>query len=87
MEHWGLFAQNMKFRAVAKRITMEKLTLYIRESYDELVHKVTWPTWANLQSTTMVVLVATVIITIIIFLMDIVAKNFMAFIYDLPSYF
>jgi preprotein translocase subunit SecE len=66
---------------------MEKITLYIKESYDELVNKVSWPTWANLQSTTMVVLISTIIITIIIFIMDIISKNLMEKVYELPTYF
>ena len=27
-----------------------KLKIYLQEAYDELVHKVTWPTWKELQS-------------------------------------
>lgn len=41
-----------------------------KESYDELVHKVTWPSWKQLQSSSILVLVASVIIALIIFLMD-----------------
>lgn len=51
---------------------MENIVLYVRESYNELVHKVTWPTWPNLVSSTIVVLVASVIIALIISLMDVV---------------
>jgi preprotein translocase subunit SecE len=43
---------------------------YIIESYEELVHKVTWPTWSELQSSSILVLIASVIIALIIFLMD-----------------
>ena len=62
---------------------MEKLSTYIRESYDELLHKVTWPTWANLQSTTIVVLVATFVMSLMIFLMDTTAKQVLQMIYSL----
>lgn len=65
---------------------MEKLTLYIKESYDELVNKVSWPTWPNLQSTTLVVLIATVIITLLIFLMDLVSRYAMEHVYKIPEY-
>jgi len=41
-----------------------------KESYDELVHKVTWPSWKQLQSSSILVLVASAIIALIIFLMD-----------------
>lgn len=49
---------------------MEKIKLYLVESYNELVHKVTWPTWSNLMSNTVAVLIATLILTILISLMD-----------------
>ena len=29
---------------------------YVKESYNELVHKVTWPTFAQLQNSTVVVM-------------------------------
>jgi preprotein translocase subunit SecE len=45
---------------------------YIEESYDELVHKVTWPTWSELQSTSIIVLVASVLFALSIFVMDFV---------------
>jgi preprotein translocase subunit SecE len=41
-----------------------------KESYDELVHKVTWPSWKQLQSSSILVLIASVIISLIIFIMD-----------------
>jgi preprotein translocase subunit SecE len=41
-----------------------------QESYEELVHKVTWPSWKQLQSSSILVLIASVIIALIIFLMD-----------------
>lgn len=56
---------------------------YIQESYDELLHKVTWPTWPKLQSTTIVVIVALLITTAIIFGMDAVSENVIKVIYGL----
>jgi len=49
---------------------MNKIRNYFQESYHELVHKVSWPTWQELQSSTMIVLIATVIITLIVWGMD-----------------
>lgn len=49
---------------------MANIIKYIEESYNELVHKVTWPTWDQLQSSSIVVLVASVIFALIIFVMD-----------------
>lgn len=39
---------------------------YVKESYNELVHKVTWPTFAQLQNSTVVVMVASLIFAIVI---------------------
>ena len=60
---------------------MERLKLYIVESYNELVNKVTWPTWANLQSSTILVLVASLIIALIVFVMDLISKQSLDLIY------
>lgn len=49
---------------------MNKIFNYFRESYYELVHKVSWPTWRELQSSTMIVLIATIIITLMVWGMD-----------------
>ena len=49
---------------------MSKITAYIKESYIELVEKVSWPTREELQSSVLVVMIATLIISIVIFLMD-----------------
>lgn len=64
---------------------MEQIRLYIKESYNELVNKVTWPTWANLQSSTILVLVASLILALLIFLMDLVSKGMLDIIYNLNS--
>ncbi len=62
---------------------MEKIKLYIRESYDELMHKVTWPSWTQLQSNTLAVIVASAILALIIMLMDAVFYQVMEFLYQL----
>lgn len=60
-----------------------KLKVYFQEAYDELVHKVTWPTWKELQSSALVVMVASLIISLLIFAMDLSFRNIMNFIYGL----
>lgn len=62
---------------------MAKIGTYIKESADELLNKVSWPTWPELQSSAVVVLVASVIFAIIIYLMDTSFSNLMKFIYSL----
>ncbi len=49
---------------------MAKVSEFIKESYIELTQKVTWPTWAELWNSSILVLVAAVIIAMIILLMD-----------------
>jgi len=60
-----------------------KLKLYLQEAYDELIYKVTWPTWKELQSSALVVMVASFIISLLIFVMDLSFRNIMSFIYEL----
>jgi preprotein translocase subunit SecE len=62
---------------------MNKITTYFRESYKELTEKVTWPNWAQLQQSTMIVLGATLVITFIVLGMDFVVGNGLKFVYDL----
>lgn len=66
-----------------KRKKMNKLTAYLRDSYKELVEKVTWPGWEQLQQSTMIVLGATLFITAIVALMDFIANGSLKFIYSL----
>ena len=48
----------------------KKITNYCKESYNELVHKVTWPTSKELSSSAVVVLTASLLIALVVFLMD-----------------
>ena len=47
---------------------MNKISIYFKESYKELMEKVTWPNWAQLQQSTMIVLVSILIMTVVIWL-------------------
>jgi len=60
---------------------MNKISTYFRDSYKELAEKVSWPTWAQLQQSTMIVLIATLVITGIVWVMDFGASNVLKFIY------
>ena len=51
---------------------------YFKESYNELVNKVTWPTFQQLQSSTVVVMVASVIFALVVLAMDLSFENIMA---------
>ncbi len=54
---------------------------YFKESYNELVNKVAWPSFGQLQSSAIVVMVATVIFSVVVLVMDISFENFMQVVY------
>jgi len=60
-----------------------KLKLYFEEAYNELVHKVSWPTWKELQNSAFVVMVASFIIALVVFVMDISFEKIMNTVYSL----
>lgn len=62
---------------------MNKFSAYIRDSYKELVEKVTWPNWEQLQQSTIIVLGATAVITFIVWIMDLVSNGILKTIYTL----
>ncbi len=62
---------------------MNKISNYFRESYKELTEKVTWPNWMQLQQSTMIVLTATLIITGIVKIMDLVSQAGLGFLYKI----
>jgi len=60
-----------------------KIKTYFQETWNELIHKVSWPTWSDLQNSAVVVMIGTVIISLIIFAMDLSFRNIMQMIYGL----
>ena len=54
---------------------MGKITTYFQEAYDELMHKVTWPTWSELQDSAVVVLITALIISVIVLGIDLSFKE------------
>lgn len=62
---------------------MNKISTYFRESYTELTEKVTWPSWLQLQQSTVIVLVATIIITALVWVMDFASQGLLKAIYSL----
>jgi preprotein translocase subunit SecE len=49
---------------------MSKVRAYFEETTNELVNKVSWPTWQELQGSAFVVLIASAIIAMVVFGMD-----------------
>jgi preprotein translocase subunit SecE len=64
-------------------ITEMKIKKYITEAYNELMHKVTWPKWPELQSGAIAVMIASLIISLVIFLMDYSFREILEFIYNI----
>ena len=64
---------------------MKKLKLFtdIEESYRELVYKVSWPTKSQLASSTILVMIASIVIALVLLCMDQVIDTIMHFIYSI----
>ncbi|MBP5172047.1 MAG: preprotein translocase subunit SecE [Bacteroidales bacterium] len=59
-----------------------RIATYFSESYNELVHKVSWPTLSELSNSAVVVLTASVVIALIVFVIDLGFENLLTFIYE-----
>jgi len=62
---------------------MNRIKLYLQETYNELMYKVTWPTWAELQNSAVVVAVASLLIATVVLVMDLISKNALTNLYDI----
>jgi preprotein translocase subunit SecE len=62
---------------------MNKIKAYFIDTYNELVHKVTWPKWSELQSSAVVVMVASLIFAVVVFAMDFTFKELLTLVYGL----
>ena len=60
---------------------IKKFVNYCKVCYDELAHKTTWPTRKELTNSAVVVLSASLIIALVVFVMDLCFENIMKFIY------
>ncbi|MCQ2324822.1 MAG: preprotein translocase subunit SecE [Paludibacteraceae bacterium] len=60
-----------------------KLVENIKLSYDELVHKVSWPSKKELAQSSVIVLVASLVLALIVWVMDLFFEKVMTFVYGL----
>jgi preprotein translocase subunit SecE len=60
-----------------------KLIDSVKDSYNELINKVTWPTWPELMNSAIVVFTASLLIALTVLVMDLVFQNSMDFIYKM----
>jgi preprotein translocase subunit SecE len=77
-----IIESGVKGGVFGKNKNMNKITTYFQESYKELLEKVTWPSWTQLQQATVIVLVATILITFIVWIMDTVSSAVLHLIYS-----
>ena len=57
----------------------------IKESYNELVNKVSWPTKSELANSTIVVMVASIIAALVIWVIDLCINEVMHLVYGVAS--
>ena len=69
------------FPCTTKKAMIKKFIKYCQTCYDELAHKVTWPTYKELTGSAMLVLTASVIIALVVFAMDKIFETLMRFVY------
>ncbi|MBI5217803.1 MAG: preprotein translocase subunit SecE [Bacteroidia bacterium] len=62
---------------------MKKIKLYFEETYNELMNKVSWPSWTDLQGSAIVVMVASLVIAIVIYVMDTSFSSLLKLIYSM----
>lgn len=62
---------------------MSRIGTYFSETKNELVNKVSWPTWPELQSSAIVVMVSSIIIALTVWGMDSIFKILMEQAYQL----
>jgi len=62
---------------------MNKFWAYIKDVYRELSQKVTWPKWSDLQQSAVIVMVASVIIALVVFFLDLTFSGLMKAFYGL----
>ena len=60
-----------------------KIVDNIKASYNELVHKTSWPTTKELASSSVVVLIASLILALIVWFLDFCFESLMTAIYGL----
>ena len=64
---------------------LTKFINYCKDSYNELVHKTTWPTMKQLTSQAFLVLYASILIALVVFVIDQAFESVMKLIYSLKE--
>lgn len=61
---------------------MNKVRAYFNDTYSELVTKVSWPAWKELQGSAVIVMIATLLTALLVYGMDVAFKFVMEMIYN-----
>ncbi|MCA1745354.1 MAG: preprotein translocase subunit SecE [Bacteroidales bacterium] len=61
---------------------MKKIQVYFQEVHNELINKTSWPTWAELQNSAIVVMVTSLIIAAVVYAMDISFDTMLKWFYN-----
>ena len=76
-------ALTLPFRRHPLNVKMRRFINSCKESFEELTKKTTWPTWAKLQSSALLVIIATVILAALLWVVDFAFQSLMTGIYTL----
>ena len=61
---------------------MERIVNYLKNVYTELVEKTSWPSWSDLFNSARVVMVASLIIALIVWVTDFAFEHVLKMVYD-----
>ncbi|MAJ51269.1 MAG: preprotein translocase subunit SecE [Flammeovirgaceae bacterium] len=61
---------------------MSQIITFFKDSYDELVHKVTWPKYGELSNSSILVLVSSLIFALLIGVIDLAFDNAVSWFYN-----
>lgn len=61
----------------------DKVVNYIKDCYNELVYKVSWPSRSELTSSAVIVMYASLIMALVIFVVDYVFETVVKFLYGI----
>lgn len=64
---------------------MAKVLDFFKDSYVEVTEKVTWPTWSQLQNSAVIVLIASLLIALVVFVMDKASSSLLELLYGIAS--
>jgi preprotein translocase subunit SecE len=73
---------NKDTNSIENRSFMGKVGAYLKDSYHEMLHNVTWSSYAELQGSTRLVVIASIIFALVIWVVDLTFNNILKFVYQ-----